>query len=66
MYAANVKRLEVVDKAITEWIGKMEKLMKMWEDQAGQEHPHLLVLQHINNSPFILTLLPPPQLRPTR
>ena len=46
MYAANVKRLEVVDKAITEWIGKMEKLMKMWEDQAGQEHSHLLDLQH--------------------
>lgn len=35
VYAANVKRLEVVDKAITEWIGKMEKLMKMWEDQAA-------------------------------
>lgn len=35
VYASNGKRLEVVDKAILEWIGKMEKLMKMWEDQAA-------------------------------
>jgi len=35
VYAANVKRWEAVDKAIKEWIGKMEALVKMWEDQAA-------------------------------
>jgi len=34
-YAANVKRWEGVDKAIKEWITKMEALVKMWEDQAA-------------------------------
>ena len=34
-YAANIKRWEAVDKAIKEWITKMEALVKMWEDQAG-------------------------------
>ena len=35
VYAANIKRWEAVDKAIKEWITKMEALVKMWEDQAG-------------------------------
>ena len=35
VYAANIKRWETVDKAIKEWITKMEALVKMWEDQAG-------------------------------
>ena len=30
-----MKRWEGVDKAIKEWITKMEALVKMWEDQAG-------------------------------
>merc|ERR1712212_1126605 len=34
-YAANIKRWEAVDKAIKEWIAKMEALVKMWEDQAA-------------------------------
>ena len=37
MYAANIKRWEAVDKAIKEWITKMEALVKMWEDQAGND-----------------------------
>jgi hypothetical protein len=36
VYASNIKRWEVVDKAIKEWIGKMEALVKMWVDQAGK------------------------------
>ena len=36
VYAANIKRWETVDKAIKEWITKMEALVKMWEDQAGK------------------------------
>ena len=36
VYAANIKRWEAVDKAIKEWITKMEALVKMWEDQAGK------------------------------
>jgi len=35
VYAANIKRWETVDKAIKEWITKMEALVKMWEDQAA-------------------------------
>jgi hypothetical protein len=35
VYAANIKRWEAVDKAIKEWITKMEALVKMWEDQAA-------------------------------
>lgn len=35
VYASNIKRWEVVDKAIKEWIGKMEALVKMWVDQAA-------------------------------
>lgn len=35
VYASNVKRWEVVDAAIKEWIKKMEALVKMWEDQAA-------------------------------
>ena len=31
-----MKRWEGVDKAIKEWITKMEALVKMWEDQAGR------------------------------
>ena len=37
VYAANIKRWEAVDKAIKEWITKMEALVKMWEDQAGKQ-----------------------------
>ena len=35
-YAENVKRWDVVDKCIKEWIVKMEALIKMWTDQAGE------------------------------
>merc|ERR1719260_493757 len=35
VYAANIKKWEIVDKAIKDWIGKMEALVKMWEDQAA-------------------------------
>ena len=45
MYAANIKRWEAVDKAIKEWITKMEALVKMWEDQAGKKL--LLIFQVI-------------------
>merc|ERR1712226_554286 len=34
-YAENVKRWEVVDKAIKEWMVKMQALVKMWEEQAA-------------------------------
>lgn len=34
-YAENVKRWDVVDKCIKDWIVKMEALIKMWTDQAA-------------------------------
>merc|ERR1719391_116828 len=34
-YAENVKKWEVVDKCIKDWILKMEALVKMWTDQAA-------------------------------
>lgn len=34
-YAENVKKWEVVDKCIKDWIVKMENLVKMWTDQAA-------------------------------
>lgn len=34
-YTENVKRWEVVDKAIKEWMAKMQALVKMWEEQAA-------------------------------
>jgi len=34
-YAANVAKWTLVDTAIKEWIGKMEALVKMWEEQAA-------------------------------
>lgn len=34
-YAENIKKWEVVDKCIKDWIVKMEALVKMWTDQAG-------------------------------
>ena len=37
-YAENVKKWEVVDKCIKDWILKMEALVKMWTDQAGKEY----------------------------
>ena len=40
-YAENVKKWEVVDKCIKDWILKMEALVKMWTDQAGKECTHL-------------------------
>ena len=36
-YAENVKKWEAVDKCIKDWIVKMEKLVKMWTDQAGNK-----------------------------
>ena len=35
-YAENIKRWDVVDKCIKDWIVKMEALIKMWTDQAGE------------------------------
>lgn len=35
-YAENVKRWDLVDKCIKDWIVKMEALIKMWTDQAGE------------------------------
>ena len=40
-YAENVKKWEVVDKCIKDWILKMEALVKMWTDQAGKEYTSL-------------------------
>ena len=34
--AENIKRWDVVDKCIKDWIVKMEALIKMWTDQAGE------------------------------
>jgi len=34
-YAENIKKWELVDKAIKEWKAKMEALVKMWEEQAA-------------------------------
>jgi len=34
-YAENIKKWELVDRAIKEWKAKMEALVKMWEEQAA-------------------------------
>ena len=31
-----MKRWDAVDKCIKDWISKMEALVKMWTDQAGE------------------------------
>ena len=52
-YAENVKKWEVVDKCIKDWILKMEALVKMWTDQAGKEYTSLNIegnQKQINNS----------------